>query len=190
MIKFLFKYAFLYLAPASLYAKSQIAFSFDVSDKYRFPLRMKAQLFKWTTWNDDRNNNLFSIESMLECSSHSSSVLSCLDERIRWWPVKHRVPSTIGMKGRWRITPSTLGVFINSANSISRLDRKQWQTVQNPDLRGGSKNGTKSYGKSYTRLTVTATTVVLFDFQVDFGHLVANLPQTRPTDHSRNEASH
>lgn len=61
---------------------------------------------------------LFSMASMLACSSHSSSVLSCRDDKIRWCPVRHSVPSTTGMKGRCRTTPSTRGVFINSANSI------------------------------------------------------------------------
>lgn len=71
------------------------------------------------------------MESMLECSSHSSSVLSCLEDRIRWWPVKHSVPSTVGMKGRWRTTPSTLGVFISSANSIAlKTQRKYWSSAK------------------------------------------------------------
>lgn len=61
---------------------------------------------------------LFSIASMLAWSSQSSSVLSWREDRMRWWPVKHRVPSTVGRKGRCRTTPSTRGVFINSTNSM------------------------------------------------------------------------
>lgn len=96
----------------------------DCSDIVR-PNRLKPS-------RGDLYDHLFSMESMLEWSSHSSSVLSCLEERIRWWPVKHRVPSTVGRKGRCRTTPSTLGVFINSANSISWPDqkKKRWQLLQ------------------------------------------------------------
>lgn len=101
----------------------------------------KTELELWCQfdWNTSYVcHHLFSIESMFEWSSHSSSVLSCLEERIRWWPVKHRVPSTMGMNGRCNTTPSTLGVFISSANSITRPNGK---TTQSRYTGAGNKEG-------------------------------------------------
>lgn len=123
-------------------------------------------------------DHLFSMESMLEWSSHSSSVLSCLEERIRWWPVKHRVPSTVGMKGRCRTTPSTLGVFINSANSISWPDQKKDDSYFKDWFRRRVWNLHQTYGESYRWLTITATTVCWLNISADFVQMGANESRT------------
>ena len=50
--------------------------------------------------------------------THNSSRWSLRDDRMRWWPVMHNVPSAGMTLGRYSVTPSTMGVRINSANSI------------------------------------------------------------------------
>lgn len=136
---------------------------------------LKTQQRRYTVYD-----HLFSMESMLEWSSHSSSVLSCLEERIRWWPVKHRVPSTVGMKGRCRTTPSTLGVFINSANSIPWPDQKKKKddSYFKDWFQKRVWNLHQTYGESYRWLTVTATTVCWLNIAADFVQMGANESRT------------
>ena len=53
--------------------------------------------------------------------THSSSWSSRRDDRISWCPVTHSVPSSGSMKGLLKVTLLTIGVLMNSANSISLL---------------------------------------------------------------------
>lgn len=47
-------------------------------------------------------------------------IILIINLNIKWCPVMHNVPSTFSFKGLRKITPSSFGVNINSANSITR----------------------------------------------------------------------
>lgn len=71
--------------------------------------------------SDDQHINWQNIKTFAQITHSSSWFSFCLVEKIMWWPVMQRVPLSGTLNGLYRVTLSTIGVWINSANSISMV---------------------------------------------------------------------
>lgn len=63
----------------------------------------------------------------------------------------------MGMKGRWSTTPSTLGVFINSANSIIQPETNSRDDDYNEGTNNNEESFTQHMGNSTDEDTTPTT---------------------------------